>query len=203
MSEEIVMVGPMAHCMRQRIRDAMPHRIIPIGIFAPMNPREFFRELLRRRNLTTTGLARALQAAGKTETNLQPNLNKWLNDPAMEPEVKTMLPVADFFAVNLGAFYRPKEAQAEMRRLDGLGQMAEPSGDVISIKQLPHPFSQALFDDLPEQQRQDVAKIAADVVDAFTRYNGRGKWDLPTNGRPKPVGPNLSRKRKTGSRRSG
>lgn len=48
---------------------------------------------------------------------------------------------------------------------------------VTRVTQIPKPFNQALFDALPVEQQQDIARIAALVVDAFTRYNAppRGK----------------------------
>lgn len=150
----------------------MPYRIIRERIVPSMDPRDFYRELLRRKRLTTTGLARALQDSGKADTNLQSNLNKWENDPTKEPEVKTMLPVAEYFGVNLGAFYRSKEARAELNRLNGLDQTAEV---VTRVTRAPRLFDQALFDDLPEQQQQDIAKITADIVAAFARYNEPNK----------------------------
>lgn len=150
----------------------MPYRIIPLCIVAAMDPRDFFLELLKRRGLTPNGLAQVLQDTGKTETNLQSHFAKWLSNPAKEPKVQTMLPVAEYFGVNLGAFYRPKEARAELNRLNGLDHTAEV---VTRVTRTPKLFDQALFDDLPQQQQQDIAKITADIVAAFARYNEPNK----------------------------
>lgn len=158
----------------------MPRRIIRAGIFSDMDPRDFLRELLRRKGVRPARIARELKDAGRVGVNLQPSWSKWLNNPTMIPDVETMRPLAEYFDVSLDAFYRPKAAEAEMRRLDGIVHTAEV---VTHVTQIPEPFDQALFDALPAQQRRDVAKMAALLVDAFTRYNDeppttgeKGKW---------------------------
>ncbi len=71
------------------------------------------------------------------------------------------------------------------------GQIDRPNGPapepVTNVTLLPEPFDHDRFASLPEEQRRDIAKVAALMVDAFSRYN------TPPDKRGRPWG--------TGSRR--
>lgn len=181
----------------------MSHSIIPHCIVAAMDTREFFRELLRRKGLSTNSLAVALKESGKTASNIQPSLNRWLNDPARIPEVETMLPVADFFGVSLDAFYRPKAARQELARLNGLDHTVEV---VTEVTQTPPAQSHDRFDALPEEQRSVLAEVTALLADAFLRSNRppssrkRGSWKLEQGAVMKQI---PGKRRSSGTKKKG
>lgn len=82
-----------------------------------METRELLRTLLERRKLTVTALARLLQTSGRTPSNIQPNLSRWLRDSGMSPAASTMQPVADYFGVPMQAFYDRRAAMREIAKL--------------------------------------------------------------------------------------
>ncbi|HRO60257.1 MAG TPA: S24 family peptidase [Burkholderiaceae bacterium] len=88
-----------------------------------MDPILFYRTLLKRASLTTNGLARRLVDLGMTEKTIQSKLNKWENGISTTPAITTLQPVADYFKVDVGAFYKPAQALREARRI---GLLAEP-----------------------------------------------------------------------------
>lgn len=92
-----------------------------------MDPIDFYQALLSRDGFNTTSLARHLRAHHFTEKRLQTQLSRWEGRKSHEPRMATLEPVADFFGVDVKAFYNPAVAAKEARRLGlpGAGTVRE------------------------------------------------------------------------------
>lgn len=100
-------------------------------------------------------------------------------------------------------------AKGKGPKLVGNTRLGHTVYSVKNVTALPEPFDQSSFDALPEQQQQDVAKLTAGIVDAFTRYNapppsseGKRQWSKRAPGEKQAaIGPRMqSPSRKRGSR---
>lgn len=75
-----------------------------------MDPRALLRALMTQHKTNPTRLAAELKRLGKTKVNIQSNLSRWLSNPNLEPTMATMRPVADYFGLDVRAFYDEKVA---------------------------------------------------------------------------------------------
>lgn len=127
-----------------------------------MNPRAFFLDLLARENLTPSGLAIKLKDSGKTASNIQPQLSRWLNNPTLEPSMRTMKPVANYFRVLVDAFYDPAIARTESQRLKSGAPLPVPAQSGAQA----WPFSVSIdrFSALAPDLRDDIGAIVETLV---------------------------------------
>lgn len=104
------------------------------------DPRRLLRDLMDARELNPTSLARALVQTGRTDTNLQSHLSRWLRNPAADLAPTTARPVAEFFRINPGALFDARAAAAEHARLFGASgappgvSEPAPGGDVTAAR---------------------------------------------------------------------
>lgn len=145
---------------------------------AGMDSRELLQALLTKHRLNPTSLAKKVKFPKR-----QSNLAKYLDDPAMQPRINTMKPFADFFKINVQAFYDDRIAHAEGMRL-GLvpttgaskpADQAKANGDV-KVVDLPMPVSApqsvgeaflrvvAAFRSQDQAVRAAAAELAADAI---------------------------------------
>lgn len=94
-----------------------------------MDPKDLLNELMTRKGVNPNSLAEAL----KLKT-LQSQLFRFLSGETKEPRRATLKPVADFFGVNIEAFYNPSLADEVMDRIN--------SGAPIGSKTEAHTGSQ-------------------------------------------------------------
>jgi SOS-response transcriptional repressor LexA len=85
---------------------------------------------MERQGTNPTRLAREMQARGRTDSNVQPNLSKWLRNPAHDLDPKrTAAPLAEHLSFDMQALYSNSVAEAEAQRL-GLSGAPQDSGGV-------------------------------------------------------------------------
>ena len=98
-----------------------------------MDPRDFLRLLIERLGTNPTRLAREMQARGRTDSNVQPNLSKWLRNPAHDLDPKrTAAPLAAHLGFDMQALYSGAVAEAEAQRLGLCSAPQDSDGSVTT-----------------------------------------------------------------------
>lgn len=79
-----------------------------------MDPKDLLRELMARSKDTPSSLSRKVKNATK-----QPQIYRFLEGVAKEPRRTTLQPLADYYRINVEAFYNPVIAAQVMQQLHG------------------------------------------------------------------------------------
>jgi hypothetical protein len=137
-----------------------------------VDPREFFQLLLKRQRTNPTALAKAMQSLGRTKTNLQSNISRWLGNPGHSLAISTAGPIAEHLGINMEALYKPAVAQSEAMRLGLLdGPPPEPAT-------LPGPAEAMAVRSARPMVEIPPASVAVPML-AVTASMGRGEDQPP------------------------
>lgn len=105
---DVVLIGEPSICANAWERNALTHYSLPHSL--GMDPRNLLRRLMERDESNPTQLAATLKRLGKSPTNLQSHLSRWLGNPNHSLAASTAQPLADYYGIDIGAFFDGKIA---------------------------------------------------------------------------------------------